>query len=99
MQNRFLFWRSLLHHFFPHTCCVCGTELIEENILFCFYCEAPMPLTGFEYFPTGPIEKIFRGRVEIQAAAAHVYFTSGSSNQESLHLLKYKGRKQLGGYF
>src|SRR5450631_11498 len=99
MQNRFLFWQSLLHLFFPHTCCGCGTELIEEDILFCFYCEVSMPLTEFEFFPANPIEKIFWGRVEIQAAAAHAYFTSGSSIQQSLHLLKYKGRKQLGEYF
>jgi ComF family protein len=99
MQNRFSFFRSLLHLFFPHTCCGCGTELLAEDILFCLYCQAFMPLTRFEYFPSNPIEKIFWGRVEIQAAAAHVYFTSGSSIQQSLHLLKYKGRKQVGEYF
>jgi hypothetical protein len=83
MQNRFLFTRSLLKLFFPHTCCGCGTELIEEDILFCFYCEASKPLTGFEFFPSNPTEKVFWGRVEIQAGAAHFYFTSGSSIQTS----------------
>jgi len=58
-----------------------------------------MPLTRFEYFSSNPVEKIFWGRVEIQAAAAHVYFTSGSSIQQSLHLLKYKERKQVGEFF
>lgn len=58
-----------------------------------------MPLTRFEYFASNPVEKIFWGRVEIQAAAAHVYFTSGSSIQHCLHLLKYKKRKQVGEYF
>ena len=37
--------------------------------------------------------------MEIQAASAHVYFTSGSSIQQSLHLLKYKGKKEIGIYF
>jgi hypothetical protein len=36
--------------------------------------------------------------VEIQAAAAPVYFTGGSSIQQSLHLLNTK-RKQIGEYF
>jgi ComF family protein len=58
-----------------------------------------MPLTGFEFFPANPIEKIFWGRMEIQAAAAHLYFTGGSAVQHSLHLLKYKGRKEIGIYF
>ncbi|HEY1870742.1 MAG TPA: ComF family protein, partial [Chitinophagaceae bacterium] len=58
-----------------------------------------MPLTRFEFFPGNPIEKIFWGRVDIHSAAAHVYFTRDSSIQKSLHLLKYKGRKQVGDYF
>ena len=58
-----------------------------------------MPFTGFEFFPSNPIEKIFWGRAEIQAAAAHLYFTTGSSVQSGLHLLKYKGRKEIGIYF
>jgi ComF family protein len=58
-----------------------------------------MPLTGFEFFPANPIEKIFWGRTEIQAAYAHLYFTGGSAVQHSLHLLKYKGRKEIGIYF
>jgi ComF family protein len=58
-----------------------------------------MPLTRFEYHPANQVEKIFWGRVEIMAATAFMYFTSGSSVQHSLHLLKYKGRKEIGIYF
>jgi ComF family protein len=53
----------------------------------------------FEYFESNPIEKIFWGRVQVRAAAAHLYFTSGSLVQHSLHLLKYKGRKEIGFYY
>ena len=94
-----LFFQSLLHLFFPHTCCGCGTDLLAENILFCIYCEASMPLTRFEYFPANPLKK-FSGDVwKFMAAAAFMYFTSGSAVQHSLHLLKYKGRKEIGIYF
>jgi ComF family protein len=91
--------RSLLHLFFPHTCCGCGTDLLSEKNLFCVYCQGDMPLTRFEFFSCNPIEKIFWGRVDIDAAAAHLYFTTGSAVQQSLHLLKYKGRKEIGIYF
>ena len=96
MQARNLSIQSLLHLFFPHSCCGCGCDLLSENMVFCLYCEASMPLTRFEYFPGNPIEKIFWGRVEVIAASAYAYFTSGSAIQQSLHLLKYKGRKEVG---
>src|SRR5450755_4386768 len=99
MKSQIPFFKSLLHLFFPYTCCGCGTDLLAENILFCIYCQSSMPLTSFAIFPSYPIEKIFWGRAEIQAASAHLYFTSGSAVQHSLHLLKYKGRKEIGIYF
>jgi ComF family protein len=99
MHTRFQFLRPLLHLFFPYTCCGCNSGLITEDVLFCLYCEAGMPLTHFEYFSCNPVEKIFKGRLEIQSAAAHVYFTGGSSIQRSLHLLKYKKRREIGEYF
>jgi ComF family protein len=92
-------FHNLLHLFFPYRCCGCGTDLLSENNLFCFYCQAYMPLTGFESFPANPIEKIFWGRAEIMTATAYLYFTGGSSVQHSLHQLKYKGRKEIGIYF
>jgi len=58
-----------------------------------------MPVTRFEYFTDNPVEKIFWGRVQIHAATAHLYFTGGSQVQHSLHLLKYKGRKEIGIYY
>jgi ComF family protein len=92
-------FRSLLHIFFPYTCSGCGSNLVGEENLFCIYCRAEMPLTLFEFHSPNPIEKIFWGRATIQAASAHVYFTGGSSIQHGMHLLKYKGRKEIGFYF
>jgi ComF family protein len=99
MKPRIPFIKTLLHLFFPYSCCGCGTDLLAENILFCIYCQASMPLTRFEFFPSNPIEKIFWGRTDIHAAAAHLYFTTGSAVQHSLHLLKYKSKKEIGIYF
>jgi ComF family protein len=99
MTSRSFFIQSVLHLFFPHTCCGCGSDLLTENILFCIHCQSSMPVTSFEYFTANPIEKIFWGRVQIDSAAAHLYFTGGSQVQRSLHLLKYRGRKEIGIYF
>jgi ComF family protein len=99
MKSRTTILDSLLHLFFPHTCCGCGTDLLAEHILFCIHCQANMPVTEFELFSANPIEKIFWGRAEVTAASALLYFTSGSFIQHSLHLLKYKGRKEIGIYF
>ncbi len=99
MKSQGVLIHSFLHFFFPYTCCGCGTDLIAEHQLFCFWCQASMPLTGFEYYTANPIEKNFWGRSEIQAAAAHLFFTGGSCIQHSLHKLKYKGKRELGIYF
>jgi ComF family protein len=99
MKSQTPIFKSFLHLFYPYTCCGCGTDLLAEKNLLCIYCQASMPLTDFEFFSSNPIEKIFWGRAEIQAASAHLYFTSGSAVQQSLHLLKYKGKKEIGIYF
>lgn len=99
MKSRVFFFQSLLHLFFPYHCCGCGTDLLTEDILFCFWCQSSTPYTGFEYHSPNPIEKIFFGRARIEAASAHLYFTRGSAIQHSVHLLKYKNRKDIGIYF
>jgi ComF family protein len=93
------FFPALANLFFPHVCCGCGTDLLEEKNIFCIYCLAAMPLTGFEQCAGNPVEKIFWGRAEIQSASAHLYFTKKSPVQQSLHRFKYKGRKEIGSYF
>jgi ComF family protein len=99
MSSRISILSALAHLFFPHTCCGCGTDLLTEKSIFCIYCLASMPLTGFEDHPGNPVEKIFWGRAEIHAASAHLYFTKNSVVQQSLHQFKYKGRKEIGFYF
>jgi ComF family protein len=57
-----------------------------------------MPCTGFYQHLTNPVEKIFRGRIPLVSATAHVYFTKQSAVQRLLHRLKYKGDKNAGEY-
>ena len=57
-----------------------------------------MPHTNFEKLADNPIEKIFRGRISIEAASSQFYFSKGHLVQYLIHQLKYKGSKEAGEY-
>jgi ComF family protein len=87
---------SLLHFFFPHTCCGCGNDILPEDSTLCLHCLHHLPETCFEWHPSNPVEKMFWGRLPLMAASAQFYFTKESLVQHLMHLLKYKGNKELG---
>jgi ComF family protein len=60
------------------------------------HCTAEMPETNFHKFSNNPIEKIFWGRLPLEAATAQYYFTKESQMQHLMHQFKYKGNKELG---
>src|ERR1017187_2470732 len=92
------FFPALANLFFPHVCCGCRTGLLEEKNIFCIYCLAAMPLTGFEQCAGNPSEKRFWAGAAIQSASAHYYFTKNSPGQQSLQRFKYIGTKEIGSY-
>lgn len=88
--------QSLAHLFFPHTCAGCGSDILSSKQLICLHCLRGLPRTGFEHLADNPVEKIFWGRLPLQAASSHLYFSKSSRLQAILHQLKYKGRRDLG---
>jgi len=48
--------------------------------------------------PGNPIEKMFWGRLKLEAAASIVYFSKSSIVQQIIHGLKYKGLRENGEY-
>lgn len=88
--------QSLAHLFFPHTCAGCGSNILSSKQLICLHCLRSLPRTGFENLANNPVEKIFWGRLPLQAACSHLYFSKSSRLQTILHQLKYKGRRDLG---
>ena len=86
------------HLFFPHNCLGCGTDVLENNSLLCAQCFLQLPETGFMDIKDNPIEKIFYGRIKIQAAASAYYFTKDSLLQHLIKQLKYQGNKDVGYY-
>ena len=89
---------SIRHLFFPHTCRSCYEEIAQQEHYLCTRCIAELPFTGFSVLETNPVEKIFFGRVPIEAATSLFFFTSASSIQKLIHQIKYKGQQQLANY-
>jgi len=87
---------AFLQLFFPHCCAGCGSVRLHSDSQLCFRCLAALPETVFERMPGNPVEKTFWGRLPLQAATAHYYFTKQSLVQHILHQLKYKGNRELG---
>lgn len=93
-----LMGEGLLHFLLPHVCASCGNDLLMPKHPICLQCSMDLPSTQFENLPDNPVEKIFWGRLPIQHAASHFYFSKDSSLQTLLHQLKYKGREDLGHF-
>lgn len=84
--------------FFPHTCIGCGSDLLGKNNLLCLNCIADLPHTNFELYEGNLIEKIFWGRLKVNAAHSEFYFSKGQLIQHLIHELKYNNNKEIGVY-
>jgi ComF family protein len=90
--------RSLGHLFFPHLCYGCHGDIIARHQLLCSRCQARLPHTQFEQYALNPVERIFFGRLPLEAAFSSLYFTQQSLVQQLLHQLKYQDKPELGVY-
>jgi ComF family protein len=82
--------------FFPHRCPGCGDTLQGHKECICPECLFHFPETGFATQPDNPVERLFWGRVSLDAATSRYYFTGDSALQGALHALKYQGEKATG---
>jgi ComF family protein len=87
---------SLLHLLFPHVCAGCGSDVLTTETVLCMQCIEAMPETNFEPHTGNPVEKLFWGRLPLNAATAQFYFTKESLLQHLMHQFKYKSNKELG---
>lgn len=82
--------------FFPHHCAACGTDLLNRDTQLCWHCLGSLPATHFASLPANPLEKIFWGRLPIQAATALYFYTQDSILQKAMHAFKYHQNQALG---
>lgn len=88
--------KDLLHLFYPHLCLGCGTVLNKKKQPLCISCLSQLPHTNFQNLSNNPTEKIFTGRITVQAAYSEFYFSKQHVVQELIHHLKYKQQKEIG---
>jgi ComF family protein len=96
MLNKYAY--SILQLFYPHICAGCGSDRLGRSDEICLRCKYDLPFTEFEKIPENTIEKIFYGRLGIEAATSLLYFTKGSLVQQLIHQFKYKANINLGSY-
>ena len=87
---------GLFRLLYPTLCAGCGSDMVTGDQPICLDCSTGLPLTNFWLHAGNPVEKIFWGRLRIEAAASMLYFTKRSIIQNLLHELKYRGNKEVG---
>ncbi len=88
--------QDLLRLFYPLLCPVCGNDLMTSASVICSDCTTTLPHTRFENFMDNPTEKIFTGRLDVNAAHSEFYFSKGKAIQKLIHQLKYEKKKNVG---
>jgi len=83
---------------FPKYCNGCERVLVKGEECFCNYCISNLPKTDFHTYKNNPVEMVFAGRVPVFRATAFCFFRKGNMVQHIIHLLKYKGSKEIGTY-
>ncbi|CAG0967027.1 MAG: ComF family protein [Bacteroidetes bacterium] len=86
----------LIDLIYPNICIACNKNLSTNEKRICSRCYLKLPYTRFAEEKDNAIEKIFWGRVPIEAAMALFYFNKGNRVQSILHQLKYKGNFEIG---
>jgi ComF family protein len=81
---------------YPQICACCGRTLWKTEDVICSFCDYHLPKTRFHLEEDNPVSRIFWGRSPVESAAAFLYFNKGNNVQRLIHLLKYKGRKDIG---
>ena len=81
--------------FFPKTCCVCGTPLVDDEDGICIRCLLSLPEALTSLSDNNFVEKRFIGRVPIEHCTALLIFKRNGNAQKILHQIKYYGNEKL----
>lgn len=89
----------MLNLFFPKVCEACSNVLSDNELVICTNCRHQLPITNFHFDHTEAVKKVVYGRVKLENATALLHFSKKGMVQQLLHNLKYKGHKQISGFF
>ncbi len=89
-------FQSVLNLFFPKACAGCNSILLSDEKVICTSCRHEIPLTNHHKTINNEAFNKFYGRIDLEFAAAMLYFHKKGIVQEMIHKLKYKGHQEIG---
>lgn len=90
------FLKDILAVFYPENCFCCNTPIASNSDGICISCRHDLPFTSFTSETNNKLEKVFFGRIPIEAATALLYFQKEGPAQELMHNLKYRNKQDIG---
>ena len=96
-QKKIVEWKDdLFHLIYPNICLICEAETTNKSLQICHFCENNLHLTFFESFlENSKLDKLFWGRINLEATYSLLYFKKENSTQTILHGIKYENKKNL----
>ena len=89
-------WDDFISLLFPRLCYACGSQLMRNESLICTACFVLIPRTNYHLAEDNPVAQLFWGRCLIEKAAAFSYYNKGSRIRKLIHIMKYKGIREIG---
>lgn len=86
---------SFINLFFPNACAGCNQPLSMGEEILCIRCLAKLPHTWYHLTEENPVEKLFAGRVSLEAATACYFFHKDAVLQNVIHQFKYQNRADI----
>lgn len=89
------FFNAFSDLIFPRPCAACSRPLLRMEDHLCISCIKDLPYTRSEDLSDSPIEQLFWGKLNLEAASAMWHFQKGGKVQNILHRIKYRGDRKL----
>lgn len=87
---------DLVGLFLPRRCAACDRPLTRSETSLCLGCLNDLPRLRLHQEPGNRVERLFWGKVPVEAAAALLQFNRSGKVQRMLHRLKYTGDRTVG---
>lgn len=92
------FIKDIYYLFYPNFCATCQKQLLYNEKIICTLCRHDLPIICYNSFEKNKITAIFYGKVIIENAISFLAYTPQGKAQQLIHLLKYKGREDIGTF-
>ncbi|HEY0979195.1 MAG TPA: phosphoribosyltransferase family protein [Flavobacteriales bacterium] len=89
-------FKDVVGLFLPRLCGGCDRPLMRAEAALCLACAMDLPRNRFHDDPMNPVERLFHGRLSLEAASAFLRFEPRGMVQRLLHRLKYNGDEAIG---